>query len=53
MLKSRLEMSEKAQKDEIVPVLKDMKRSIAMLTSNQNTIVKQVHQERRRLHSNK
>ncbi len=38
-------MSEKAQKDEIVPVLKDMKRSITMLTSNQNTLVKQVHQE--------
>lgn len=35
-------MSEKAQKDEIVPVLKEMKRSIAMLTSNQNTLVKQV-----------
>ncbi len=38
-------MSEKAQKDEIVPVLKEMKRSIAMLTSNQNTLVKQVHQK--------
>ena len=43
MLKNRLEMSEKAQKDEIVPVLKEMKRSIAMLTSNQNTLVKQVN----------
>ena len=41
-LRSRLEMSEKAQKDELVPVLKDMKKSISILTANQNNLIKQV-----------
>ena len=41
-LRGRLEASEKAQRDELAPVLKDLKKSLSVLTANQNKLMSQV-----------